>query len=133
MGLKIEKANSKDYKLLEDITVFANGYEITIKKDFVFDGASIPQFMWSFIGSPFTGDYTVAALVHDAVYRSNSFNRKNADKVFLALMKQDKVSFFKRRAMYLGVRFGGSSSWTNRTKEEIKKAKQFIKIKRIKI
>lgn len=133
MGLKIEKVDKKDYKLLEDITVSVNGYEITIKDGFVFDGASIPQFMWSFVGSPFTGDYTVAALVHDALYRSNFFSRKNADKIFLALMEQDGVSFYKRRAMYLGVRFGGSSSWTNRTKTEIKKAKQFIKIKRIKI
>jgi len=132
MGLKIEKVSKREYKLLEDITVDANGYEITIKKGFVFDGASIPQFLWSFIGSPFTGNYTLAALVHDALYRSNSFNRKNADKIFLALMKQDGVSFFKRRSMYLGVRFGGSSSWTNRTKDEIKKAKQFMKIKRSK-
>jgi hypothetical protein len=32
------------------------------------DGTSIPQMFWWVIGSPYTGDYRRAAVLHDAAY-----------------------------------------------------------------
>lgn len=36
------------------------------------DGASIPQFFWSFIGGPFEGSYINASVIHDHYCRTRS-------------------------------------------------------------
>lgn len=42
-----------------------DGKVITVPKGYVSDGASIPRWLWSVAGSPFTGRYVPAAFVHD--------------------------------------------------------------------
>jgi hypothetical protein len=41
------------------------GIEWSVPPQFATDGASIPQFAWSFIGGPFEGKFRLAAIVHD--------------------------------------------------------------------
>lgn len=38
---------------------------LTIPKEFITDGASIPQLFWSVIGSPYLPEFITAAIVHD--------------------------------------------------------------------
>lgn len=77
---------------------------ITIPKGFKTDLASIPRIFWSFY-PPF-GDYMNAAIIHDYLYKIK-FNRKLSDRIFLMIMKEDKVGWFTRTLFYITVRMFG--------------------------
>lgn len=130
-NLSVKKIGKQSYLLLEDITVNSLGYQIKLLKGFDFDAASIPQIFWSIIGSPFTGNYTTPAAIHDGLYAGEILDRKVCDDIFLDLMKQYKVSYVKRYAMYWAVRLGGSKVWKEHTKEEVLKYKEFIYVEKI--
>lgn len=129
--LSVKKIGKQSYVLLEDIIVSSLGYQIKLLKGFDFDAASIPQIFWSFIGSPFTGNYTTPAAIHDGLYAGEILDRKVCDDMFLDLMKQHKVSYVKRYTMYWAVRLGGSKVWKEHTKEEVEKYKEFIDVEKI--
>jgi Protein of unknown function (DUF1353) len=53
-------------RLLEDFSfIDAKGVKWSAPKNSVIDGASIPQVLWSVVGSPYTGKYRRASVVHD--------------------------------------------------------------------
>lgn len=99
------------YELLNDISVSANGWNITVYKGFIWDGASIPKNLWDDIGCPM--DYALESLIHDALYRTNLLDRKTADKIFHKLLILNGVSPEIAKMMYLGVRVGGEDAYTN--------------------
>ena len=60
-------AAGRTMTLLDDFSFEdANGLLWEAKKDHVIDGASIPKFLWSIVGSPFSDEYRFASVVHDA-------------------------------------------------------------------
>lgn len=95
---------------------------VTIPAGFMTDLASVPSGLRSFISV--LGKHFMAAVLHDLWYRvpwtRHGVTREIADTIFLEEMADLKVSWWKRRAMYRGVRIGGSSSWVEppATKEE---------------
>ena len=99
---------------------------IQVNPKFDFDGASVPQSLWSFGLSPMTGGYQRSACLHDALYASQSFDRKICDELFLEAMQSDGVGYFKRYAMYNAVRLFGASSYANDNKEEVNAYRKFI-------
>ena len=129
--LKVNIIDENVFILLEDVVVESLGYKITVKKEFDFDGASIPQALWSVYGNPLTGKYKIAALVHDALYASEKLSRELADAIFLDLMKQHEVGYIKRQTMYYAVRSAGWYVWRGHTKEEVEKYKEFIDVEKI--
>ncbi len=95
-----------------------NGRIITVPIKFRWDGASIPRFAWSLIGSPFVGRYVRGSLIHDFLCwladkakSKKEFKRLRAyaDKIFLEIMREDGVSRIKSRTMWLAVR--GQGKW----------------------
>ena len=128
MNLKVNIIKEDMFILLEDVTVDVLGYRITVKKGFDFDGASIPQALWSVYGNPLSGKFRIAALVHDALYASEKLPRELADSIFLDLMKQHEVGYMKRQTMYYAVRSAGWYVWRRNTKEEIETYKEFINV-----
>ena len=76
-----------------------------VPKGFTTDFASVPRFFWRLV--PPWGRYSPAAVVHDYLYRTGKASRKEADRVFLRLMKQLDVPCWKRWVMYWGVRLFG--------------------------
>ena len=128
MDLKVNIIKEDVFILLEDVTVDVLGYRITVKKGFDFDGASIPQALWSVYGNPLSGKFRIAALVHDALYASEELPREVADAIFLDLMKQHEVGYLKRQTMYYAVRSAGWYVWRRNTKEEIETYKEFINV-----
>lgn len=131
MNLKVNIIKNDVFILLEDVVVESLGYKITVKKEFDFDGASIPQALWSVYGNPLTGKYKIAALVHDALYASQIVSRELSDKIFLDLMKQHKVGYIKRQTMYYAVRSAGWYSWKQLTKKELEKYKEYVNVEKI--
>lgn len=89
------------------------GLDWIAKAGMVFDGASIPRAFWWLIGSPFTGKYRRAAVIHDQYYKygRGGFGtirpRKDVDKVFYELMIKLGVSKWRAKAMYRAVRLFG--------------------------
>ncbi len=78
--------NESDKKLVQDYGCkLPNEDTLYVKRDYIYNGASIPRVFWWF-GSPYTGRYTRAAFVHDVLYDSNLYSQSDADRVFLEIM-----------------------------------------------
>ncbi len=82
------------------------------------DGASIPQFAFSLIGGRWTGKYVEGSIIHDHLYKIQIYTRRKSDKIFLEAMKNSGVSFWKRRLMFLAVRFRGWIPWNKQRRKK---------------
>lgn len=99
-----------DWQLEEALVYRSPLFEIRIPKGFVTDFASVPRFLWALL--PPHGKHQRAAVVHDYLYRTNGgWSRRISDTVFLDAMKECRVSWWRRTAMWLGVRIGGAKPW----------------------
>ena len=125
-NLKVEKTGDQVYVLLEDLVYESAKFRITVKKGFDFDAISIPKVFWTLVDSPFTGRAVRGATVHDALYASQILPKSECDKVFLDAMAEDGVSYVKRNAMYMAVKFGGNSAYNDT--EELEKYKGLIEV-----
>jgi hypothetical protein len=71
------------------------------------DGASIPRALWSVAGSPFTGRYLKAAVIHDVYCELRSREWKDVHQAFYDAMIVDGVTKEQALIMYYAVyRFG---------------------------
>jgi hypothetical protein len=71
------------------------------------DGASIPRPLWSIIGSPFTGNYLAAAIIHDFYCDLKSRDWRDVHSAFFDAMVANKVDTVQAKIMYYAVyRFG---------------------------
>jgi hypothetical protein len=74
------------------------------------DGASIPRELWAVVGSPYTGDYRRASIVHDAACNTPGVNRKEADVMFFHACRAGGCNPMHAFVLYAGVRIG--SLWS---------------------
>jgi hypothetical protein len=75
----------------------------------IVDGASIPKPLWSTVGSPYTGDYRRASIVHDVACveaGGNAAMRRAADRMFYEACRIGGCSIFEATILYIGVRIG---------------------------
>lgn len=79
------------------------GYEV--------DGASIPQPLWSLVGSPFTGKYRDASVIHDRYCDLKNRPWGAVHRVFYDAMLTSGVSPMRAKIMYGAVVWGGPR-WT---------------------
>ena len=86
-------------------------YSIICKKGYVTDGASIPRFFWSIIGSPMEGSLVKPAVIHDGLYTIMSLPRKTCDRLLLEMLLYNNVSKWKAYTIYYVVRLFGNSHW----------------------
>lgn len=99
-------------RLLDDATYTdPQGRVWTAPAGFVTDGASIPDELWSLIGSPFTGKYRVAAVFHDVAYATLGVRKEDADTMLRQAMLECGCEVWRADAIYEGVRVGGQSSY----------------------
>lgn len=78
-------------------------------KDMYTDGASIPRALWSLVGSPFTGHYRRAALVHDRACddaHGDRQKRREADRMFYFACRDGGCPPREATILYIGVRIG---------------------------
>jgi hypothetical protein len=73
-----------------------------------FDGASIPVWAWPLIGSPFTGKYRLAAVIHDTLCEIRDRPSAEAHWVFRECLRALGVGRLRARVMYLALMLGGS-------------------------
>jgi len=81
--------------------------------DSVIDGASIPRALWGIVGTPYTGDYRRASIVHDVACDEAGSDRKKrraADRMFFHACRAGGCSIRQSILLYLGVRVGAAAS-----------------------
>lgn len=79
----------------------------------VVDGTSIPRALWTLIGSPFTGDYRRASIVHDIAcydFPKEGPERRAADRMFYSACRVGGCSALEAYYLYVGVRIGSLST-----------------------
>lgn len=84
---------------------------VSVPTGFVTDFASVPTVFWTVL--PRDGVYVYAAVLHDYLYWIQDRARADADRVLLACMEEFSVDAVSRRAVYWGVRAGGSFAWSD--------------------
>lgn len=132
------------YSLEEDFDLIFSWNEATFRmrvyKGLEYDGASVPRWAWSIAGMRPDGLNRTAALIHDVIYFYKGilddtckyvdvfdeygrridlvFNRKQADTMFLDILKASGVNKVRRNLQFAAVRIGGNKFWKlPRTKE----------------
>lgn len=109
----------EDYwALVEDYHLPCAGFNLRIPAGYQFDLASVPRFFWRVI-APFELSL-IAPLVHDFLYQykghppegsvdpGRTFTRKEADQLFLELMRREGVVRWRQAMAYAAVRTFGS-------------------------
>ena len=79
-------------------------------KGSIVNGASIPQPLWSIVGSPYTDDYRRASVVHDVACNTPGVPRKAADVMFFHACRAGGCGPVQARILYAGVRIGAWAS-----------------------
>ena len=81
-------------------------------EDSCINGASIPRALWTIVGSPYTGDYRRASVVHDVARKeagSDKKKRRAADRMFFHACRAGGCSIRQSMVLYLGVRVGAAA------------------------
>lgn len=131
-GPTLTPISSARYANVSDFTTRVSGYEITIKKGFVTDGASIPKAAWSALKlEPFSGTIIRGALVHDGLYSTHILSRQKADSILYAAILADKTEPHKAKAIYTAVQDCGSIAWDRATPESIAAACKLVIVRRL--
>lgn len=107
--LKFMLIENGKYHLLDDLVFEAPEYLITIYSGFIWNGANIPQSLQSIVGCPM--DFAYESCLHDALYASKLFSRKDCDKLFHKSLLARGVNPSLAKAMYLAVRVGGEENY----------------------
>jgi len=80
------------------------------QKGRVINGASIPRPLWSLVGSPYTGAYRRASIVHDIACSAGSgVLRADADHMFYFACLCGGCNLFEAKMLYAGVCVGAWS------------------------
>ena len=94
-------------------------YIVEIYAGFVFDGASVPRWLWRLCGHPMEVPRVAAALAHDFLYRAHLCKREVADKIFRAICLKVGMSSLRSNTEYAMVRMFGGSAWSSYTELQI--------------
>jgi hypothetical protein len=124
--LTLEVAGEQTFILTSPLVYQEDSMIITVYPGFDFDGASIPQVLWSIIGSPMTGGYQKAACLHDALYSSKLFSKKHCDLIFYRAMIGEGTNSFKAYIIYSAVKIAGG--WAYEDSPDIQKYRNLVNI-----
>jgi hypothetical protein len=114
------------YWKLQDNFSYENDYiQVTIKSDFITDGASIPKLFWSVVGNPLSNDLLKPAIIHDGLYTLMQLKRLECDKLLKEMLLFNGTSKVKAYFIYYAVRLFGGSHWRKDTTDMMK----FVQIK----
>jgi Protein of unknown function (DUF1353) len=91
-------------QLLEDFGyVDAKGERWPAPKGSIIDGASIPQVLWTVAGSPYTGEYRNASVVHDVACVKRDRPWQDVHRMFYEACRAGGVGEQKAKLMYAAV------------------------------
>lgn len=110
------QGDDRDMKLLDDFAFTDPQARVwPAPKGAIINGASIPNALWALVGSPYTGDYRRASVVHDVACGTPGVSRKEADVMFYHACRAGGCGAYQARVLYAGVRIG---AWASRSLPE---------------
>jgi hypothetical protein len=102
----------RDMRLLEPFTFTdAKGKKWHVPAGTIVNGASIPQAFWSFAGSPYTGNYRRASVVHDYFCDTKTERWEDVHRMFYFAMVAGGVAELEAKVFYSFV-YAGGPRWT---------------------
>jgi hypothetical protein len=105
---KTEWIEDLNYKLLEEFSYTDKAGKTWIaSKDSVVNGASIPRAFWTIIGSPTTGKYRNASIVHDTACEGKVETWQDVHLMFYEACRCGGLGEKKAKVMYWAVYHGG--------------------------
>jgi hypothetical protein len=120
----------RTWEITQDWEFKLDGQEYVIPKGFVFDGASVPKFLASWL-SP-VGILLLGGLVHDFIYKYETlvlkgkkkcepnFTQKEADQLFRDINIEQNGIHVLNYAAYYALRLGGFVAWNGHRKRAVK-------------
>jgi len=120
-AIKMWLLGVRTWEIAKDWNFSLNGENYVIPKGFVFDGASVPKFLASWL-SP-TGVLLVGGLVHDYVYKytvllkkgkketTSPMTQQEADALFRDIGIEQNGFHFLNKLAYWSLRIGGFVAW----------------------
>ena len=119
-------AGTEMYRLMADYMVRLPfcGKWLLVKAGFIFDGASIPRWLWSVIGNPFDPNWTAAALIHDSLYAGEILDKHACDKELFHIMQlTSQKGKDAARKFFIAVDLFGGWVWRRHTPKSIDDAR----------
>lgn len=117
--LPISTLNETEAVLMEDWHLVVLGRELTVPAGTTTDGASIPRFLWMMCGHPLQSPRIYAACAHDYIYRNAKrlgISRKEADKIYKALLRHFGISAWVAGIEYTALRLCGGRNYKGEKK-----------------
>lgn len=118
-ALRSEDVDGCRWKLTEPLRYYSAvlGREIVLEAGFVADSYSSPR---ELVGSWLVRNIDRRpAFIHDKLYGERSCTRFEADQVLLEAMESVGIAWWRRQAIYRGVRLGGGLYWDEDTQGPI--------------
>ena len=99
-------APNRNVRVIDDFTFTeaANGTVWAAPSGSIIDGASIPRVLWSLVGSPFTGDYVYASIVHDVACDTRTRPWRDTHYMFYLACLAGGTRRGQAKLLYLAVR-----------------------------
>jgi hypothetical protein len=106
-----ELGSDRRMKILEDFWFADEADKLWVApKGSIVNGASIPEALWSLVGSPYTGDYRRASVVHDVACNDPTISREAADDMFYEACLVGGCTLFQAKLLRAGVCLGAWAS-----------------------
>jgi hypothetical protein len=129
-GLKVWLLVSRKWVIVKDYHYKINGIELVIPTGFIFDGASVPKFLHTWL-SPM-GVLLVGGLIHDYGYKYQTLLCKGKKKSIGTKTQKELDILFRdvniiqngfrliNYLAYYGLKFGGFAAWNKHRKVNAK-------------
>lgn len=109
-----DQGEDRNMRLLEPFWyVDPQGRRWEAPKGSITNGASIPRTLWSSVGSPFTGNYRRASIIHDVALLTHGIVRDDCDTMFYFACMAGGCMLMEGKLLYAGVRIGTLASETS--------------------
>ena len=99
-------APNRNVRVIEDFT-FTQASDASVweaPSGSLVNGASIPRLLWTLVGSPFTGDYVYASIVHDVACDTRTRPWRDTHYMFYQACLAGGTRPGRAKLMYLAVR-----------------------------
>ena len=104
----VEDGEDRRMELLKEFSyIDPAGKKWTAPKGWRVDGASIPRLLWTIVGSPFTGNYRRASVIHDYYCDIKEEPWEDVHEMFYWACRADGVKETLAKTLYAGVYAGG--------------------------
>jgi len=111
--LKLARISSELVETIEPFTILIDNIPFTVPAQFISNGNSTPQMLWSVI-PPLSGPYGEAGIVHDYIYSTQckeDITRKEGDEIHFEIGRYRGANLIKAKCIYRILRMFGRSYW----------------------